>query len=751
MIAELPAAVAPTAARRAVRHPVAVVVSRFPLITETFILREIIEMERQGQPVVLIPLIRERSAVVHFEAVPWIRRALYTPYLSAAIVLANLRTWLRHPVRYPVLLARLIAGTARWPGVMLRTLAFVPKAVYLARRLEADGIRHVHAQFATYPATVALIIHELTGITFSITAHAHDIFVNRALLGRKLERATFVRVISRFNAEFLRRLYPRQAASKLWVIHVGLDHSEFAPDDAAAPAERLAAGAPALILCIAALKPYKGIPVLIDACTRMRAAGMSFRCEVIGDGPQRAELERAIVRAGLEDVIRLAGARPQAEVRARLAAASVLVLPSVVANDGQMEGIPVALMEAMATGVPVVASRLSGIPELVVHDRTGELVPPGDAAAIADAVQRLLSDEERTRRLTTAAREMVRREFTLDANVAELIAAIEPDNPAPADEVSRIVSVLGPEGHPGAIGVRRVHERRDSRVVELLLPREGHSRATILKMHRSRDGESRPAAERGRHEYEVLEKLWADAVGAGSACGVPEPLELESISGSVLMEQCSGETLDSLIRKGRSSRDPRQIAALLGAITATGHWLQQFQSMTPRGDAPDEALSRVVARARQDLHTARRGGRISLADAIRIRKRLRHLARAVQPRAVTGHHGDFWPGNVFVSEHGVQVIDFEGFRTGLPEEDTAWFLVHLNLSFAYPGFATRRRRTVEAFLEGAEPHDVDSLELCMRATALALLARSVGAAQGPGGMMRGQALRAIAVTGRLVA
>ena len=196
-----------------VRAPIAVLVSRFPLITETFILREIIELERQGQGVVLVPMIRESPAVVHEEAKPWIARAVYTPWLSTQIVAANLRAIATKPVTYLSLLL--------WVLPRLKALALFPKSVYLAECLRRMDVGHLHAHFATHPATMARIISRLTGIPFSFTAHAHDIFLDRALLREKIRDAAFIRSISQFNCAFLENLYA-EARGKIEVVHVGV-------------------------------------------------------------------------------------------------------------------------------------------------------------------------------------------------------------------------------------------------------------------------------------------------------------------------------------------------------------------------------------------------------------------------------------------------------------------------------------------------------------------------------------------------
>jgi colanic acid/amylovoran biosynthesis glycosyltransferase len=402
--------------------PIAVVLSRFPTVTETFILRELIEMERRGQSVRLVPLIKESPPVIHREAKPWTTRALYTPFLSPRVWLANLRVVMRQPVRYWSLLLRLLVGTIASPSTLVRTVALFPKAVFIADQLQREGVRHIHAHYATHPATMALIVANLAPITFSFTVHAHDIQVDRSLLRWKLREARFIRSISDFNRRFLEQLYPREATGKIEVIHVGIEPSMYA-----------SAGAPALqpvplILCVAAHKPYKGLPVLIEACRILRDANVKFRCEVIGQGPMHDALARMIEEKGVGDVIALIGPKPQDDVARKMAAAAFFVLPSIIADDGQMEGIPVSLMEAMASGRAVISTSTSGIPELIDDNVNGLLVPPADANALARAMQSLLESPERAREMGERGRRKVRAEFELGETVSRLIARLEREN-----------------------------------------------------------------------------------------------------------------------------------------------------------------------------------------------------------------------------------------------------------------------------------------------------------------------------------
>jgi glycosyltransferase involved in cell wall biosynthesis/aminoglycoside phosphotransferase (APT) family kinase protein len=681
----------------------AVLLSRFPLVTETFILREVIELERQGRPVRLVPILHERPEVVHREALPWMGRVLYAPLLSAPVAAASLRALRRRPGQVLRLFGRLAAASASSPGFFVKTLAIFPKSLWIAERLEAEGAEHLHAHFATHPATLALIVSSLTGIPWSVTVHAHDIFVSRVLLREKLATARFVRAISRFNQDYLERLYP-ELEGRVRVIHAGIDpavYRRLPPPPAGIPK----------ILCVASLRPYKGHAVLLEACRLLKEQGTAFLCELVGDGPLRPGLERRIAELGLGDVVKLAGSLPQNEVTRRLGQSSIFVLPSVVAPDGQMEGIPVALMEAMAAGRPVVASDLSGIPELVQDGVSGFLAQPGDAEGIAAALKRLIEEPGLGRDLGERGREKVEREFRLDVNVADLLAEIESHTGSSDAEAEALLARAGLTG----AGVRRIHRRMDSLVIEALAP---GPQDVVVKVQRSRPGESRPPRERARHEHEVLDLLHR-LFASNPGFSVPRPLGLLEDEAAVVMERCSGSGLDEVIRRERSASGP-EWEALAVALRRAGRWLRLFQGHTrSEGDAGPEAL---LARASADLAACRRTMRLPRS----LEARLERLGGRIGPAHLVGHHGDFWPGNLYVDQKCVQAIDFEGFREGLPCEDAAYFLVHLQPFFAWPGLRGRGEQAAAAFLEGwldGDALDQAALDLCLLAKALQVLAQ----------------------------
>jgi glycosyltransferase involved in cell wall biosynthesis len=393
---------------------VAYLMSRFPTLTETFILYEILELERLGLRVEVFPLLRQREQVVHPEARAIVERAHYARVLSRAALVAQFYWLGTRPRAYLGAWWQALRGNVRSWSFFLRALLIVPLAALFARQIESLGVTHVHAHWATHPTLAAFVIQRLTGLPYSFTAHSHEIYVDRTMLEEKIRRASFVVTISEYNQRLLREFYGDRAADKTAVIHCGVDVAVFQP-----PPYRERSG-PFTIVCVASLQRHKGHPYLIEACARLKAQGIPFRCLLVGEGQDRPQIEALIARLGLAGEVRLLGQQPRHRVSELLAAADVVTLQSIMTPSGMSEGIPVALMEAMAVGRPVIASALRGIPELVEHERTGLLIPDQDAQALADALLRIYREPEFARQLGSAARAKVVREFNLRDNAAAL-------------------------------------------------------------------------------------------------------------------------------------------------------------------------------------------------------------------------------------------------------------------------------------------------------------------------------------------
>ncbi len=702
------------------RRPIAVVVSRFPLITETFILRELIELEQRGQPVVLVPLIRERATIAHREARGWIERAHYTPYLSWPIVRANLRALAERPLRYVGLLGRLIAGSLGSPSMLLKTLALWPKFVYLSEHLAQMGITHVHAHFATHPATAALVASRLGGASYSITVHAHDIFVDRTMLDLKVRHAAFVRCISEFNRSFLLDRIRGLDAAKTAVIHVGVPLSI---PEVAEPAVNLREP---VILSVAALKPYKGVQFLLDACRILKDRHAAFRCHVVGDGPLWTRLEAHARRLGLADRVVFEGALPQDAVAQRMRDAAVFVHPSVVAPTGQMDGIPVALMEAMAAGRPVIASNLSGVPELIDDGRSGLLVPPGDATGLADAISLVLGDTALAATLAAAGRHAVRREFDLGENVLRLIERIEQFNSdvAIGPGAASMLDAIGAE----RLRVGRILRRTDSELIELSHDGPRGMRQFVLKQHGGQYHNGRGPIDRALREFAVLSRL--EAVQRDRAewegFGAPRPVAFSRDAAAILMTRCEGHPLDALIRNARTG-NAEAIARATDALRRAGGWVRLFQE-TDSMAGPD-AVRPLLARAASDLELCIE--RRALPHHARAcLRRLEAMASAIptSARQPVATHGDFWPGNILVGDD-LFVVDFEAVDSGPRYQDAGYFLIHLQLYWQWPGAGRQYAQFAQAFLDGftgGAAIDPGALDVCRVTAALQALANSTG-------------------------
>jgi glycosyltransferase involved in cell wall biosynthesis len=400
--------------------------SRFPKLTETFVLYEMLAVEAAGAEIELYPLRRERAQVMHPEARALVAQAHFAPLLSLPILKQNLVALLRRPRRYLATLFVLLVRNWGSRRYFAGALGLFPKAVYFAAQMRRDRITHIHAHFASHPAAAAYVIHRLTGIPYSFTAHGSDLHRDRHMLLEKVKAAAFVVCISNYNREVVLGECGREWSPKVQVIHCGVDTGVFGPDGrrGAGPAGQNSSGAALAVVCVGTLHPVKGQTVLIEACRRLRESGVSVVCHLVGDGPDRAHLTRQARDAGMEREVHFHGRLTRPEVAKLFQQADVVAAPSVPTRDGRREGIPVALMEAMASGVPVVASRLSGIPELVEDGRTGLLVPPHDTAALAGALARLKADPELRARLAAAGRSRVARAFDLKLNAAALVECV---------------------------------------------------------------------------------------------------------------------------------------------------------------------------------------------------------------------------------------------------------------------------------------------------------------------------------------
>jgi glycosyltransferase involved in cell wall biosynthesis len=308
--------------------------------------------------------------------------------------------------------ARLLFGARRWT-LLAKNLAVFPKSLWLADLAVRHKVEHIHAHWASTTATMAMIASKVSGVPWSFTAHRGDIVADN-MLKTKVREASFVRVIAQSSLRLIERVAHEAGTGKTTIIHMGVP----VPDNVRS--EQVAQGS-ATVLCPAHLWPVKGHAYLLQAIATLKERGVDLVLHLAGNGGLRPELEKQAAALGVSDRVRFLGRVSHDEIVARYRDGQVgaVVLPSVDLGGGLHEGIPVALIEAMSYGVPVVSTTTGGIPELL-GGGAGVLVPPADSVALADAVARVIQDPSLRARLSQSGRNRVIEQFSVDRTVEAL-------------------------------------------------------------------------------------------------------------------------------------------------------------------------------------------------------------------------------------------------------------------------------------------------------------------------------------------
>ena len=403
--------------------PIAYLAGSFPSRSETFVYREVRELRRRGWKVHTVSLNEPQRGVAELRDLYGGLVVVYGSGFTRTIA-AALREIIVHPVRsvatFATGLRDGVSPEERAPvKERVKVLGQALAGIGLAGRLRRIGVRHLHCHFAHAPATVGMYAARQLGATFSFVGHANDLFQRRRLLGTKLRRAAFVSCISEWHKDLYRSIEPsRDGAYR--VIRCGVDADAGSPRSGAAPS------VPTLrVLTVCRLVEKKGVDTLIRALANTGTQHrIDWRLTVAGDGPQREELQQLARSLSVAARVEFLGAVDNTSVPALLSAADVFALPCRVDRNGDRDGIPVALIEAMAAGVPVVAGELPAITELVRDDDTGLLVDAATPAPTAAALARLATRPADRHRLGQSGRRWVAEEFSLSTNIDRLERAL---------------------------------------------------------------------------------------------------------------------------------------------------------------------------------------------------------------------------------------------------------------------------------------------------------------------------------------
>lgn len=398
----------------------AVLVKRFPKLSETFILNELLGLEADGFAIDIFHLYPASDTVSHPE----------TARLNARNVLLEPAGWRQC---LDIARRRPFASLSAFRRLVFHERRGAPEAWRRAVTLAgtADRVDLFYAHFIDLPASIAEAASRLSGKPFAISAHAKDIYLTRPRsLQRKLEAAEVTTTCTAHNKAYLKAQAPAAAIAG---IHHGVDPARLARPAELKPRER------PLLLAIGRLRPKKGFDLLVEACTRLKAEGIAFDCEIIGYGPAQDELRTLIASRGLGDTVRLLGKTPHDEVVARLHQATIFVMPSRILADGDRDGVPNVVLEAMAASLPVVASNVSGLPEAVIDGETGLLVPSDDAGALTAAIISLLSNPARAAGMGKAGARRIAEFFTVERSAGAVARRLRAVAEAPNGRVGYVV------------------------------------------------------------------------------------------------------------------------------------------------------------------------------------------------------------------------------------------------------------------------------------------------------------------------
>lgn len=396
----------------------AIIVTCFPRTTETFIMRDVVKFLELGHDVRLYHLLPfDHHAKLHAFAASVAPRARTAPFLSSQVLSELMGTFSRQRYKFLAIVKDLFRKAWRDPELLLKSLAILPKSLVIARELQDWGAQHIHGEFAGHPTTCAWAISRLTGISYSTSCRAHDVFVSQVLLGLTVAEADAVRTITNFNVRFLRDRVPELRNKPIHMIHSSVAINEF-------PLLPVNHNRVISVLYVGSLQPRKGVDDLLRALAAFDPQD-AWILTVIGEGSERRKLTRLADRLSIADRVNFQGALPFEQVQRAYVSANLVVVPSTIGRRGRTEGIPNVVIEALAYARPVISTRVSGIPELIEDGVTGILVEPNDPTALTKAIAFVYQHRGVADAMALQGRARVEREFNLDKSVRAQLAMFQ--------------------------------------------------------------------------------------------------------------------------------------------------------------------------------------------------------------------------------------------------------------------------------------------------------------------------------------
>jgi len=396
---------------------IAYLAPEIPALSATFVYNEILALQALGTEVVAFSVHRPASTVNDIKVARLKAGVVHIyDYAVISVLLAHISLLFKSPLRYMRSLYALFKDMGTL-GLLSRGAFGQAYRYFYAAKLACDladkQCQHLHVHFAHTPTDIAMYASLLSGIPFSVTAHANDIFERGYLLKEKVERASFFATISEFNKRFLAK--NNIAVDSICIVRCGVDSESFSLRESFESGDKIKLGV------VGRLVEKKGIDTLIKAVSLMKQQGLAVELNIAGSGPLEAELKECVLSCSLTmSDVHFLGALDHTEVAGFITSLDAFVLPCQKDSNGDMDGIPVVLMEAMLSGVPVISTEISGIPELIINKETGLLVMPGDEKELAIAISNLIDDDDLKNSMIINAAVKVKEEFSLKSNAGKL-------------------------------------------------------------------------------------------------------------------------------------------------------------------------------------------------------------------------------------------------------------------------------------------------------------------------------------------